>query len=856
MANKNSQSTLFPYHIVVPALLVVWIFWEEIQRLFLWGSGEITTRQWINGLPIQFRELPLHLLCGILLAVIIGAIIFRWYSQWQTKKETKILRIIPSQKVSITAKQVDDFVVDLYKRHRTLWMRLWKGREWFGLLTYVNRYNEIEIYFSYPLDKQNGVVHVLHEHFTDCEFEEIHQAQLPLPQKNQSISGGHFLMNQKGNRAGLPLQPFQESKLGSVYGQMAPYTWLWIRLSPNLLSGSLERRVVKGLRNLGMNTQDLENLFLFELDHPNKHGSLKPAEKARYKSLFQQHTGREKSFQVAVCLWSQHPMKEIFVQDIKSTIERVVERDNYIYLSKKRIAKKWMNPLFHYQSIPGWRQRMIWSHKELGNLLHIPDGKDRIYTLPENLDDRPYIATHRLPEHEFNEGMLIGRLDQGAEREIRIPYTLWTYMGFGSGETGSGKTALFLNMMYSHLDEEWYQNLSAPGFTFVDPKGDAGLKLLAKINRDFKRLEEQGINITPLKERVHYFDLASDQYILGLNLLHKNEGVSTESIVNQAMDLLKNAYQADSMLLDKFGQMALHALLSDIKRHSILGMEQMLKKDSTFRDRVLPYIEGSIYETDWFENKKAIDQGKVTQPVVNRMQKIRLNARMRRLFGQANMGLHPTKWMDRGDICIFNVAGLSEEERRIAVGFIITQYHVQAQKRKRKSKIHLHMEDEYHLVQIPIVKQIYAIDRYTGHSFLPMTQYVDQLEQDILDAFDGNASTLIACNQGSKSARAMAEISGNHIDSNEIQNLPRLTGVVSTKNSKGERVTFRIKFKPPYLYHESGEPTYFGKDQERQDREEAEAFQVAQQLGEELMKRDCTPVVEVDRWIQSYLNIE
>jgi hypothetical protein len=227
-------------------------------------------------------------------------------------------------------------------------------------------------------------------------------------------------------------------------------------------------------------------------------------------------------------------------------------------------------------------------------------------------------------------------------------------------------------------------------------------------------------------------------------------------------------------------------------------MEQMLRKDPTFRNRILPKIKGTIFETDWKEHKEDLKKGQVTQPVLNRMQKIRLNTRMRRIFGQAKMGLHPAKWMDEGHIVIISCAGLSEAERKLVMGFIITQYHQQAQKRKRKSKIHLHICDEFHLIQIPIVKKIYAIDRYTGHCFVPMTQYADQIDDEILEAFDGNVSTYIACNQGSKSAKAFYEMSRKAIDADEIQRLEKLTAVISTKNRSGERVTFKVKTRPTF----------------------------------------------------------
>jgi hypothetical protein len=505
---------------------------------------------------------------------------------------------------------------------------------------------------------------------------------------------------------------------------------------------------------------------------------------------------------------------------------------------------------------------MDWSHTELANLLHFPDGEDKIYQLPET-GDRPYIKTvqeqSRIADDEFTEGLYVGHLvDKRGNpvRPIRIPYPTWTYMSFGAGETGSGKTALILNMLYDHLDHVWYQDPDAPGATFIDPKGEDAYKLLAKINADLKRMEREGMDVSKLKERIHFFDLASDRYVLGLNLLHKNEWETNDDVANNVLDLLKNAYKSESMLLDKFGQMAIHALLLDRVQHNILGMEQILRRDPTFRNRILPRVKGTIFETDWKESKEELKTGKVAQPVLNRLQKIRLNTRMRRIFGQANMGLHAAKWMDEGHLVIFSCAGLSETERKLVMGFIITQYHQQAQRRKRKSKIHLHICDEFHLVQIPIIKKIYAIDRYTGHCFVPMTQYADQIEEDILEAFDGNVTTYIACNQGSRSAKAIHEMSRKAIDADEIQRLEKLTAVISTKNKNGERVTLKVKTPPPYFFKEDGQPAFYGPetDIDRHEREYGQAMAAARRFAEELMERDCGLAEEVDQWIARYLS--
>jgi heme exporter protein D len=862
---KQSKSLPINYMVLTPLILAIFFFWNDVKLLYQWSQGEITGTELMQLLTIKVAwdsyAIYVWWALGVTLLYVIGRITVHYLHHRLAIKQLQIRQVKLPNTVTANSKQVNEFVKDLHKRNRVWYQRLIRGREWFGMLTYVNDESKIEFFMLFPEDKRSGVEGVIQDHFPGCELVKVAMEDLPLPAGNQHLYGGSFRMNKRGQQAGLPLYQYDESQLGSILTHMRPRTWIYLRFSPEN-SRALEKRAQLGLKNLGMSKQELETIFKMEIDQPHKTTSeLTPTERARYTSLYKMYTGREKAFQTSLSIWSEHQFADSVVQDTKASIERAMEFDNYVYMKKTYLLKRWHCPLIPLNPIPWPWQKMHWSHAELANVLHFPDGEDKIYQVPET-GARPWIVSiedekDEITEGDFGEGMYVGNLvdERGnVGPEFRIPYETWTYMSFGAGETGSGKTSLILNLIYKHLDDTWYNDLDAPGITFIDPKGVDSLKLAAKINADLKRMEAEGKDISDLKRRVHFFNLSSDQYVLGLNLLHKNEGQSNDDVVDKALDVLKNAYKRESMQLDKFGQLALHALLLDGGQHSILGMEQMLRKDGTFRNRILPKVKGTIYEQDWKEYKKDIEKGQDTKPVLNRMQKIRLNTRMRRLFGQSKMGLHPAKWMDDGHIVIFSCDGLTPTERQMVMGFIITQYHIQARLRKRMGKIHLNICDEFHAVQIPVVKAINSLDRARGHCFVPMTQYAQQVDEEIQDAFDGNVGTYFACAQGAKSAKAFHEMSRSAIDADEIKQLKKLYAVISTKNKDGERVTAKVKIPPPLLFFENGKPTYFGPDKGRQDKEEAIAFAAALRFAEELMARDCDKAEDVDQWINQYLN--
>src|SRR5699024_2818811 len=123
----------------------------------------------------------------------------------------------------------------------------------------------------------------------------------------------------------------------------------------------------------------------------------------------------------------------------------------------------------------------------------------------------------------------------------------------------------------------------------------------------------------------------------------------------------------------------------------------------------------------------------------------------------------------------------------------------------------------------------------------------------------GLVGTKIAFKQEAEEHAVQAcKKAGGSFDVQDIQRLKSLQAAMYVEDSQGKKKPLLIRTEPPYVYGpkgaKDGVPTYWGEDEERIDREKNEAFEWAyQNLTRPLEERDCTPVSEVDRQIDEYL---
>jgi hypothetical protein len=186
---------------------------------------------------------------------------------------------------------------------------------------------------------------------------------------------------------------------------------------------------------------------------------------------------------------------------------------------------------------------------------------------------------------------------------------------------------------------------------------------------------------------------------------------------------------------------------------------------------------------------------------------------------------------------------------------MLVLYHHAAQKRKNTAENHYLFIDEAHQCQLPILhEQIIPKDRSKGLSLFLLTQFPEQFNERLKQSIQELAGTIVAFSSGDKTAKEIERITNGKLKEQDIKNLKELRAGVYTQNDRGEKVHFFIETDPPYVMDRNGNPTYYGEDEERIDRERNAAFQEAlEELGYKWMARDCLSSKEVDREIADYL---
>ncbi|MDA8352253.1 MAG: hypothetical protein M0Z65_03540, partial [Firmicutes bacterium] len=388
-----------------------------------------------------------------------------------------------------------------------------------------------------------------------------------------------------------------------------------------------------------------------------------------------------------------------------------------------------------------------------------------------------------------------------------------------------------------------------------DPKAEAVWTILTYFRE--QRILGEELN----EERLHYFDLASEDFSVGLNLLQKLPGQTERDVINNVIEILKNAYPNDSAWLRKFARPTIKALLRDRKEtHSILSIREFLTEESPLRERIKRQLEEG--STDDRELKRDLDEledqfgGKQVEPILNRLKELLDNPITKRMFGQKQTSLNVLEWVEKGHVVLFNTQGLTKEETRLVMGYIAVLYHQAAQNRQNTSSNHYLIVDEAHEVgHIPIFhEQIIPKDRSKGLSLFMLTQFPEQFSEELKMTIEELAGTIISFTTSEGTAREMERLTNGNFSASDIHDLKELRAAVYTQNSQGEKVHFFIETDPPYVINRDGKPTYYGDDEERIGREKHTAWREAlTELGESWMNRDCKTAKEADAEINNYL---
>ncbi len=485
----------------------------------------------------------------------------------------------------------------------------------------------------------------------------------------------------------------------------------------------------------------------------------------------------------------------------------------------------------------------LWREEELAVLIALPDmTNERMLQAITHL--RPGERT--LDDNELTKGVAIGRLIHPTKpnRLIMVPTPQFLKHGFLTGKTGAGKTSTAIQAIQSIIDEWGANPGTAPGFTYIDPNRSA---LITIVNRLLHMEQHLGIKIP--WEKVHYLDMRPEsQYPVGLNLLHCSPDADITEVSQNIVDMIMSTYGSSGTLgkTEKLMDNGLATLLSDRSRvHTIFGlnyvyMYPLFRETLTIRDPMLKMF----WRTD------GADTATSELTAMNNRLRPLLNATaMRRIFGQTTWTLQIRKWMDEGHIVLVDALGLGDMGVKVAMGQLVTQYHITANQRPADiSKPHILMIDEAHLVQIPILSRVIAVDRKFGLSLVLITQSPEQFNADLRTAITENMGTFMVCKVGPKSASAMAEMMNSAFDKNTLQALPSNDVAVLTEINK-QPFSFKVRSDPPIMYLPNGD---VAKYDQNVGGETWQAQEWALAKAMELASREGRHVEDVDRDFEEY----
>lgn len=784
----------------------------------------------------------------------------QFYHKKRAQQEYRYVRITPHANTKTEKESIDHLMKAFWRSQRSYLQRLIRGREWFQLLICCEEGNheqgDISFYIGFPQDRWTFLTNTLKATYPTSETTNVRTHQIPIFSQEHSNGIGRVLTFRSRKQSGFPLQVFDGSdKIARIIDHMESGTTLAVTFSPT------------HTRRLKSNTRKTRNYLYQQANFDPKKmnaNELDPDVQDELKQLKSRERSNQYPFEVSIAIYDQAG-NDYTIESITNAINAAVATQNSL-AKAFTLATQPIKRAPHYLHIPFIPDsRMVMTGNELANLLHLPNGK----TKQELADNRPHVydriphiqqGQSLLPPNEFASGIYVGQYINPAQgfRSVYIDPDQLRNHGTLLGKTGSGKTALALEITTYLLSKKM-------GFTVIDPKATFAQNLLTRINK----LKLEGVLDDADLERIHYFDIKSQDYSFGINPLQRPGGkppnrTQAEIIIDRTLDVFKSAWASESILFERFGRLLLKALLADpAEQHTILALPEMLREESTLRARLIATLKNSdssyakeIARDLEEEESKGSFSNQKTDALVNRLVRIKESAILRHIFGQKKTTIHPLKWMNEGHTVLFNVEGLSEDQITILMGYILYEYHAKCRKRSNPSENHYMVIDEAHNVKnLDVIhRKIIPEDREFGLSLLLMTQMLHQFPAPFFDALTEVAGTYMSCEVGAENARLLEKITQKRISAETVQGLKQLTAVIDAADSQKKRVSFVVKSAPPIIYHKDGTPTYYGEDGERTSREKEQALADGVRLiGIPLMERDCMPNDRIEKEIEEYI---
>lgn len=436
----------------------------------------------------------------------------------------------------------------------------------------------------------------------------------------------------------------------------------------------------------------------------------------------------------------------------------------------------------------GFKAKKIKNFKEFlaYTLLRSPQGKGMIlntteitslFHLPNYSIDTPGIVWllarfAPAPPTVPNEGILLGEnVFRGQHRKIFLKPEDRLRHVYVIGQTGTGKSTLFKNMLLQDIRE-------GKGVCYIDPHGTDVEEVLSKIPRE--RAED-----------VVYFDPGNLDRPMGLNLLEWHRPEEKDFLINEFLLMFYKLFDPNrtGMIGPQFEHWARNAALTVMANPeggTLIELPRLFT-DDTYRNQMIGYLNDPVVLRFWNEQMaKTADfhKSEMFNYFISKFGRFMTNELMRNIIGQPKSSFDLRDIMDTKKIFLVNLSkGKLGDINAFMLGMIIVAKINSAtlgrQNIPEEQRVPFYLYvDEFQNVATDTFATILSEARKYKLSLNITHQYISQLPEEVRNAVFGNVGTVVSFRIGIDDSKFMANQYAPVFGENDLMNIERYNAYV------------------------------------------------------------------------------
>ncbi len=457
---------------------------------------------------------------------------------------------------------------------------------------------------------------------------------------------------------------------------------------------------------------------------------------------------------------------------------------NSLKIIKTKNSKAWLRDLIF--RVPRQKKSSSLSTTELASLFHFPL---ETTATPNILWRGAKIAP--IPANLPEEGILLGHnVYRGVSQPVHLQADDRRRHLYLIGQTGTGKTTLFLNMVVQDI-------LAGHGVGVVDPHGDLIEDILQLIPPE--RMQD-----------VILFDPRDTEKPLGFNILEAKDPGQKDLVVNEVVQILQKLAarlnpESIGPMFEHYLRNSLLALVED-EASTLLDVPRMFV-DEEFRANILKHqVDPTVrqfWEKEFVQSQRGQMSADMLSYVISKLGRFLGNRVMRNMIGQPRSSFDVREVMDQRKILLCNLSkGQLGDINSDLLGFIlVSKIQIAALGRANKPSdqrpdFYLYLDEFQNFTTDSIVTILSEARKYNLDLNLTH-QFIQQLEDGIREAVFGNVGTVVSYRVGVEDAEFLEKQFDPVFKQYDLVNLERFTAAVRLLVDGTPTRPFSLKISPP-----------------------------------------------------------